>query len=632
MAELPQPNFPVYDRPASIVEAQIDAMSERADAALGVANQAIAALSMVEFPPEMGAPNFSLGNIDLPNIEDPAPPSTLAFGEIDDFNAPGFQTLDDLLAGLTDLATIPEFEPGVASINVPPTPAPIDTSGAPTRPTIAEITVPDDPYVEIPELEPFVELNIPTFTMPEFPVFEDVPVVFEGSAPSTVIQWAEPVYASEVLDDLKREIRRCLAGGTGMTAAVEAALFSRARSRETAVGLRRQQEAFDRAGARGFDMPPGAAFADQHAVQEEVALKELDLSREILAKSAEWEQENLRNAIVQGVALETVLINQHENLAKRVFDAAKTRLEGELRLFDSFVTLFNAKQSARTVAVEVFKAKTGEIQIRLDAYKAQLEGEATKGQINEVRARAYAARVDAMRNIVAVFEARVQAVKARSDVERAKIDLYRGDIDAYAARLNARKVEFEAFGEIVRAEAAKAGIVEANARAFAATVEAISSNNNVKIAAVRARADVILAAVQKFQALLQAERERIASQATAITARAQAFSADVGRYSAQLQRGTEEARLRVTLAEARLRNNLAFYEIRVREFDQLQSRLVEKTRVQVGAISAAGGMASNLAAGAFSAMHVQASLSGNGSASTSSSYSRSDNYNHDVED
>jgi hypothetical protein len=626
------PNFPVYERPASIVEEQIAAMSERADSAINTARQTITELSNVGFGIEPETPRFELPSetVMLVNVSKPTAPGTSVSApepvEFSLLNGIDNQ-LDDIISTIGEIAP---FEPSFDSIVIPPPPQ-LSSFVAPVRPELTQHALPSEPSVSVPTLGELTAISLPEFSMPTLPVFEDMAVSFDGIPPDTGVFWAEPTYTALVLDDVAREVKRMLAGGTGLHPAVESALFSRARTREDSTALKRVQDAFSTFAARGFAMPPGMLAEQVNVIGQENQLQSNALSREILIKSAEWEIENLRVAVTNGIALETMLIAQFENVCKRVFEAAVQTVRFELEVYQQAVALYNARQAARQIAVEVFKGKLQAALATLDVYKARIEAEQAKASLNESIVRAYAARVDAMRNIVAVYTAQIEAVKVKSEIERQKVELYQSDVAAYAALISSDKSRFDAYEAQVRGESAKAQIIQAQAQAFAATVEAQSAQGNVKISAIRGKVDGWNAAVNRYQADIQAERSRIDASIQTVLAGVQAFQAKVQLYSAEVGENSEHARLEITQLESRLRNSLAYYEVRMREFDQQALRLIEKSRVVVSANTAAGQMASTLASGAMSAMHVQASLSGSGSASTSASTSKSENTNYNYE-
>lgn len=625
----PIPFYP-YDEASALVRQQLDMLNERADATLEVANDTIGSLSHIDLPGEGTPPEYTLDAITNPTIVAPAKPVTNLFGDIDDITDPGFDDFLSLLRGLT-LDPVPTYVPPFTNIDLPPAPAPIDTSGLPDRPTLNDVDVPDAPNPALPQEPSEIQINIPAAPVINLPTFTDIPVEFNAPNVNTVMQWDEPVYHSDVLDDVRATIRRWLAGGTGMTPEVETALFDRARDKLDTTALKRVQESFDTFAAKGWTLPPGTLVEQVNAAQQESQQAAADLASDILTKSAEWEQENLRQAVQQGIALEGVLIQQFENTAKRIFDAAKARLDADVAMYGQYVALFNAKQTARQILVAVFEAQLKAALAPLDVMKAELEAEQIKGQINETRARVYATKMEAIRSIVAIFEAKINAVKVKSDIERNKVEAYKVDVDAFAALLQARKTAFDAYESQMRGEAVKGQLLESFSRAFAATVEGITGSNNSKINFVRAQLEAIGVGVQKYTANLTAQRAKIEAQGETVRARASSYTADIQRYSAELGMNTETARLVQQLIELRLRNHLAYYEVQQKAYDAAMSRTIQRAEIAEHGLAAAGSMASQLAAGAMSAAHVQASLSGSGSASASNSASWNYNYSYDSE-
>ena len=634
--EPPAPPPWVYQQPASIVQSQIDAMSERADSSLAIANETIAELQTIDVGGEGAAPPaFAFPAPPGSVISRPEQPSLRDFGAIDSFQTPNFTLPNTILSQIDALiASLPnpgEWESPIGDLHIPAPPAPIDTSGLPTRPALTDVVLPPEPAYQIPQLDPLLAINIPAAPALEFPEFTDTSVVFQGTTVNTVLAWSEPTYHPLLQNELVTTIRAMLQGDFVMPAIVEAMLFDRERSREDQSALTATQQAFDTWAGRGFGMPPGMLVEQVNVIQQGNQLAANERARDILTKSADWEIANLRAAISDGIQYETVLIGQFNNVAQRTFDAARARLDADIQMFQAYVSLFNAQQQARQIEVAIVNARIQIVQAKLEAWKTYLQGEQIKGQLNETTSRIYSTKVDALSKIIDIWKTRMDGARILSEINKTRIDAFKSDIDAYAARLQAEKTRFDAYDSQMRGVESQARIVEASARAFAATMEANTAHANVKISAIRGKVEALGVATNQFIALTGAERDRISAQAAAVQARASAFSADCSRYSAEIGANTEEARLGVTIAESRLRNHLAFYDTRLREYDQMQNRTLDRARIVVQALSSAGTMSSQLAAGAMSAMHVQASLSGNGSASTSWSNSYNESKNTNIE-
>lgn len=626
------PDMPwVYERPAEIVEAQIAAMTERADTWSAELFDIMQRMTEIGrwFPGDTQPPQINVPDLQLPARANPAAPDVSLLGEITPFDAPAFQSLafdEGVVWG-----TPPVFTPTITSFAIPAPPAPINPGAMPERPLINQITLPASPA--LPGVEPpaLLTIDIPQVVMPVMPAFDPgQDPVFEGQLPTSAIAYTEPAYASDVLDATRAQVLRMLAGGTGLHPAIEQALFERARGREDQQAQKGIDEAHATFAARGYEIPPGAMVATIDAIRERNQLTAADLSRDILARSAQWEIENLRAAVSDGIALETVLIQLHNSVAARALDLARARIDAEVAVGNLFVQMYNARVQARTARAQIFDVQLRAALATLEAQKLQIEAESLKGQVNEQLVRTYAARLEAVRNIVEIYRSQVAGAQAQAEIERSKIEIYRADVQAFAEQLRAREVEFTAYGERVRAEAAKAGMLDAEARAFAATVDAFGTVENTKIARIQARREALLASVQKFEADVRAEAERVRGDLGQIQARGESFRADLARYSAELGADTSERGMRLQLVEARIRNVLAATQMVTDQYNNAIARQLQQAQIMTQTLTAQGGFAAQLAAGAMSAQHVQASLSGNGSASaaSSSSYSRSDNYNY----
>lgn len=625
-----------YDRPYIIVSEQIEAMSDRADTALEKAHAAIDELKLLgtgldDLPP---TPTITIPNDELPAFAMPTAPDAGQFGTVGPINVPDLDF--DLDVADIEVSPPPVFNPSVVSVEIPTAPAPIAFDELPDRPGLMAIDIPEAPNLTLPSVGNLAEIVIPTFTFPELPQFNTAAPEFQGSVPDSVLQWAEPVYQSESMDKLKARIVAMMAGGTGLPAPVEQALFDRARSREDQVNSKATDDATQAFAARGYELPPGALAKQISAIIEQGRLKVSDLAREILTKSAEWEIENLRNAVAQGIALETMLLSSFNDMANRGFEAAKLRLQADLDLFSANVALFNARQNSYQAEANAYKIRLDGELSKLEVFKAQIEGEQAKASLNEQTVRIYTAQLQALNSEVEIYRAKMDGAQIKSDLNKSQIEAYRADIQAYAEKIGARKVEFDAYESRVRAEQAKIGILEAEARAFASTVQGYESSNNVKMQAVRAQVDVMTAKVQRYNAVLGAEQARVQAELANIQALTSAYQADVGRYSAEIGAATSRQQLEQARVEGRLRNNLAYYEIELKKYDASITRMIQQAQIQSEAIKATGTMSAQLAAGAMAATNVSASMSGSAGISSSDSLSRSKseshNYNYNVEE
>jgi hypothetical protein len=629
--------FAAAERAYSIVEEQIDEMSQRADRSLQTAQSVINSLtdfSPITPPPDPVAPNIDPNQFVMQPLEAAAPgiPADLAvdIGEFPEIAlGDGADLVTDLDSIDEDLEEIGDFEPSITAITIPEPPAPISTGTAPVAPELNGVEIPQAPTLELPALDELAQITIPEFTFPTLPLFEAEAPVFDVDLPplSALAEWQEPAYNTEVLDEVLTTVRRMLDGQTGLPQPIEQALYERARSREDQTARQNVQQAFDTWAGRGFDMPPGMLTEQVNAAQEQAALRTNAASRDIAVEVARIAIENVRIAVAQGIAAEQTLYNIFNNGAQRSFEMARARLDAEIALYNAQVSLFNARQTAYQVEAQVFETKLRGALAELEVYKAQIDGARALSELNESKVRVYAAKIEGLKANVEIYRVQMEGAKVQSELNKNLIDAYRADVEAYRETIAARKVEFDAYEAQVRGEAAKVGIIQAQAEAFAATVRAVEAKSNVKVAKVRARVDALQARVGEFTARTQYEREKVSAQAQVAQAKVSAFTADVQRFSAELQANTSLNEAQIRSADVYLRTQLSQYEIAVKRYDSLLQTIVAQAQLQSDAIKAAGQMASQLAAGAFAAMHVQASVRGGGDINYSESRSDSVNYN-----
>jgi len=576
-----------------------------------------------------------------------APPNAIEVSadfEIDPVNATSFGSVNvsiptaptlDAVPSIGDL-TIPEFTSMITGLSIPDAPEATAPIAAPEAPVTGTVTLPEEPTVALPTLPALDDVTIPEFVFPTLPDFDATAPEFEGTPVSNVLQWSNPTYAPEVVDEVIVKLREMWDGSLGLPEAVEQAMWERAAAREDLAVARAVSEAMLDFSSRGFTMPNGMLVARVDAIREEALLKKLGLNREITIQVAQWQVENVRLAVERAIAAENVLVNIFENMANRELDAAKTQLAFHLDVYNAQVALFNARQQAYSVAAQVYKTQLDAALSQIDVFKAQIEGEVARSQVNEQRVRAYSATVDGVRAIVDVYKAKMEGASIQSDVIRNQIEAYKAEVQAYGERVQADKVRFEAYEARVRGESAKAGIIDAEARAYSATIQGKTAIADLDTKRAELAISRNRQTVEAYAAQLQAVRADIESQQATIQVAAQAYTADTQRFAAQASAEADKARVEIAGEEATMRSNISLYEAHTKNYIAHMEQLIRKAQLQLEALQSAAQVASTLAAGAMAGVSVGANLSGSGSVgasgsvteSSSDSYSESHNYNY----
>lgn len=590
----------------------------------------------------MGALN-TLGNIKMDDVAEPpvlpipeeaAPP--LRLDRVPDLDVrtanfpsmPNAPSIDGLIGSLNlgDLQ-VPEA-PAMPALNLPDAPTMRDLS-LPAEPTIdTRIDYPEAPNLALPEMEALAQISIPAFTFPTLPDFDGNPPSVNFSAPEVFVNWAEPTYASILYDELIGKVRAWMQGGTGLPAHIEDALFSRARERDSSETRRAVQEAVDTWAARGFSMPPGMLVAQTNAVQEQGRLKAAELNRDILAQAAQWEIENLRFAVTQGIALEQLTQNLHENMTKRMFEVARFNAEMRVNVFNAQVSLFNAQNAAFATLVQVYRTKLDGALAKLQAYRAAIEAQQAIGQLNQQKVEVFKARLSAVQTSADLFTAMMKGAEVRAGVIAKEFDNYRTRVMAYAEQVGAEKVKFDAYESQVKGETAKAGMFEAQSRAYASTVQAVANKADLKVKEAQLRMDGARLKLQSFETDVSAYRAQMDAGLAQLRQQVDVFQSKVQAWQAEAQVNVSANEVQMRFADMHTRSNIAYAEMFISRYQANIQKAVQQAQIALEAAKAMGQYSAQLAAGAMSAMHVSAGINGSGTQSESFGINTSTNTNH----
>lgn len=530
---------------------------------------------------------------------------------------------------------IPDFQSTVGAINIPESPAWQAPAAAPSAPQVSQVVLPEAPQVNLPTLPQLADITVPTFAGMTLPTFDGKEPTFANPTPPSAMNFKEPEYRTEVIDEMIQKLRQMWAGGTGLPKAVEEAMWARAQEREDIVVHREVASLSSDFSARGFTMPSGLQLGREMQMRQELAGKKLGLQRELTIQIAQWQIENLRFACEQAVAAENVLVNIHSNMVQRMFEAAKFEVESQIALYNAQVGLFNARMNAYQIRAQVFNTLVQAELSKIQVFKAEVEAEVARGQINEQKVKVYTAQVNALQTQIEIFKAKMEGAATHAGVIRSQIEAYRAEVQAYGSQIEAQKVRFDAYEAQVRGEAAKAGIIDAEAKAYAALVSGKASIADVGVK----RAEVLVKKNQNlisgYQAALEAEKTRIQAQLSVIQMNAAAYTAGTQQMAALAGAEAERAKVQIAAYEAQMRSNVAYYQAQVQYYLGSMEQGVRASANAVEALKAAGQIGSTMAAGAMAGVHTGISLTGASSmgANVSDTWSRSQaevrQYNYD---
>ena len=535
--------------------------------------------------------------------------------------APGEPALVGVAA--LSLADPPEFTAADPVIDTILAPTAFSTA-APEKPTLSNVALPTTPGYSLPSEPALLAISLPDVPLISLPLFsaalDAAPLV-----PAVGFSFMETPYSTALLTKLNEQLLSYVSGfSTGLSAAVEQAIWDRARVREGAVMARAREEAIRGFAARGFSMPGGVLVEQLNRADQEAIDKSSSLSRDIAIEQAKLEQGNFQFAFGQAIALEGQLLNHSNAVSQRAFEAARFTAQIAIDLFNAAVNLFNAKSQAYQVEAVVYRERLQAEIAKVEIYKAQVEGQQITSEVNQQTVALYRERINAVLAIFELYKNQLEAARIQQEGDKTRIEAYRAEVEAYDSLVKAKASEFDGYKTRVEGEALKAEVHKSLAAAFNSRIEGYKALVQAKVAEkdseIKVNQEIPLdkyrIQAQTYQNLVQAEAERLRGLIGLFDGRVRVFGSQVDaegtRVNAEVQTLRAEVETKVAVANVALENVKANIQ-----------KLIESARILTGASQAGAQVSSQLAAAALSAVNLSAGISESAGTSQSQSHTKS---------
>jgi hypothetical protein len=439
---------------------------------------------------------------------------------------------------------VPEFSNAAPLVTIPAAPAftpPTEPGGAPT---LNDPTIPTAPDYTLPAVPTFQTLLVPAAPAVLLPTFSAIAPSTALSAPTNTFAFAETPYASDLLDSLGDKLLSDLeAGGYGIDTADEAQLLDRAMERESETASRAIDEAARTYAARRFDLPPGALLETIAGANQAYQEQANTLSREIALKRYDQLVAARQFAIQQGVALENLRMTFHGAMMERFLNAARYTADAAVAYFNAQVEAAKLQQAQYETAARVYEILVrGKVE-ELNVYRAQLEAEKMKGDIDRIKIEQYRAQVDAVKTVAEIFNLRLHAAEIQQGMSRLKLEAYRTEIEAYVAKIHGKEIQLRAYEAQIRGEEAKARVFETQARAYDSTVRGKEVAANIARLKVTSQTETARTQIETFNAQVLQYRTLFDGQLGTARLRLDKFGRDYDGYAARAQAVVAMARL-----------------------------------------------------------------------------------------
>lgn len=526
------------------------------------------------------------------------------------------------------LSTAPEFTAIEPSLNIPVVPNPLSIS-LPVKDFIVDTSIdfPVTPDTTLPNVPTLLSLDLPVPEEIFLPVFDQAfPTSNSLVIPGVTFSWNESAYSDDLLTKVKTELFNRLSTSTGLAPLVEEAIWNRGRDRESKAALLAERTLLEDRAGQGFSRPTGSMMAALDQLVQDTQGKIIELSREIMIKQAELEQENIKTSIQQTIALEDIFIREKNNISQRQFEAAKYIQDIAVEIFKISVSKYNSEVEAYKAFSAAYTSRVQAELSKIEIFKAQIDAEKLKGDINEQNIKIYVAQLEGVKSNVEIYKALIGAVSEKLRAEALKIEVYKSDVEAYATGVKAKAEEYSMYSEQIKGEMAKVDIYESKVKAFTSRIQAYAAQNDVAIKKAEVDTSIQELNVKKYSADIEAFIKQVQADQLVYQSAVDLYKGQAEMYLADVSMTRSSAELALKQSENVIAQNKYKADIGIQNAQISLESLKGAYGASLQAKIAAGSIYQGIGTSALNAINVSASLSGQAQVSLSESH----NYSHSV--
>jgi hypothetical protein len=523
----------------------------------------------------VAAVGFALPNY-VPVVLPDAPPSSISvtFPALTDIDLelpsePGsILTFQDIPA--IDAGTAPDFSVTAPSFSMPNKPSGL-AEFTETAPAIdVDIEFPDPPaellapMILPPTLPTREEPTRPETALPSFgavtPIDDSVAPTdlrgtfesaYQSAAPTTISMLDGQVSAmmatynpryTEQMAAIETQLATYLAGGTGLTPAVENAIYERSKSKTSAEARRLQETNWEDAAARGFTIPTGALLAGNSRARQAGADLNAQASRDITILQAEMEQKNLQFAVTTSTNLrQTILsaaLSYHQNLIQingQALDYAKMILSSLIEAYNTSVKAFTVKLDAYRAEAAVYETRLKAAMAGIELYKTEVDALIALTNVDKVQVDVYRARIDALTSLSNVYKAQIEAVMGRVSLEKLQLEVFETKVRAYGAQVNAKQAEWQGYSAEIEGNVAESRVFASQVDAYRGQLAGYTATLEAQTKVIEAAALTNKARAEQFAAELNSYSTVVESRGKVATTRLENQRQTIVAYQAQIQ-------------------------------------------------------------------------------------------------
>mgnify|MGYP001560933577 CR=1 FL=1 len=479
------------------------------------------------------------------------------------------------------------------------------------------VVIPIEPTYALPDVPSFELLNLPATPNIVLPTFDTPAPTFQQLQFNETWDFVPEDYVRVLLDDLVTAIRPMLQSNPALPAHIEAAIFQRGRSRIEVEVNRSIESAITDFGGRGFDAPQGMLNATAMELRQQGVSKVAEVARDTAIEQYKETLANLRFALTNGVAIEGVFVQLHLEENRLALQAAQFQRDGAVAFLNARIAVMQAENANYLAQASVFETRIRATLATIEVFKAQIDGEKARGEINEQKVRLYEAMLRGVTVMAEFHKTRLEGIRIKVDADKGVVDRYKAEVDAYDSRMRAYGTEWTAWGIGTEAEGKKADIYKTLVDSQVRRVDGWDTTQKLKLEQERLgiqqhgqRLEAWRGDVTRFSATMEGERARLAAVGQRVAAQAEIY-----RSEAQVETAASAATDRsFELALAAARTDA---DIQMKRADMLMQQASGLIDQAIAIAKAQADVASQLAASTMSAVGYSASVSSSNNQSKS---------------
>lgn len=556
---------------------------------------------------------------DSPNVNLPSSSSTRSLP-----STPSLDRIDS-----SDVA-IPTFDAVAPSVTLPDKPAITDPDDPGAAPSIDDVSLPNDPNITLPDPPTLDDVTLPSWdALGNIEFLGSRADLSALEMPGRLYTYTEGEYSNPLQDAIEQQIYDgLLAGGdiasiAGITAALASAESVAARTLRLELASIRDGWA-----ARGLDGPTGADDDKEYQARQRYADSVNEVAQNLITEQCKLTVSHFESLIEKGISAVGLRLEAFNQAQARALDSAKAAADFGYKMVEVQVSVLNLQLAQYQSDTALYTAKIQAGNQIIDERKLSLERARLAGDLRKQDVDVYVAECQAQTVRVEVYKAQIQGAISKIQAQVERVSAFKAKVDAFVAKIGAMKARFEAWATEISGQKLAVEVYSEQAKAFGTLVSAagtaiqaestkanvVNERNKNTIALYQAELDGTKVDLQKMIAELDAAVKTAATQIQLYDSTVKGVSAlnESRRGLVALNYQAWSTKANVALDQAKLALSA----------QQTAADLAEK------AIAASAQTAAQLAASAMGAQHASASIGFSGSNSNSATNSESTIYSY----